>query len=389
MRIVALLAATWFAAATAMPVVADEELDHVLPPGYKPVEEKDERGLWMEMREYEKQLLKSPLRVREHDINAYMNEVVCRVAADYCDDFRVYVIRNPGFNASMTATGMMQVWTGMIVRVDSTDQLAAVIGHEIAHYTRAHSIETLRALKKRMATGLFFDILLAATTGYGGAGQAMAAASIMSFSREHETEADILGTRLLADAGYDPHASYQVWRAVLAEEEAAAVKSQKPGVFAKTHPTSEDRADYLENLVSTNFGEPDFERSTDQRFLDILNSHYLLLMEDQLDTNRFGRTSELLERHLQMGVEPSLVRYFYGEMFRQRGEDGDAERARDAYLHAIELGKAPADAYSNLGYLYLKADDMDNARKYFTQYLDINPDASDRAMIEFYLEDES
>ena len=384
-----LLAVIWLAATAALPVCAEEELDHLLPPGYKPIEEQDERGLWMEMRDYEKELIKSPLRVREHDINAYVNELVCRVAAEYCDDFRVYVIRNPGFNASMTATGMMQIWTGMIVRVESSDQLAAVIGHEIAHYTRAHSIENLRAIKKRMATGLFFDILLAAATGYGGAAQAMAASSLMAFSREHETEADILGTRLLADAGYDPHAAYQVWQHVLEEEEAAAVKSQKPGAFAQTHPTSEDRAAYLEQLVSTNYGEPDFERSSDQRFLDILNAHYLLLMEDQLDTNRFGRTSELLERHLAMGVEPSLVRYFYGEMFRQRGEEGDIDRARDAYAHSIELGNAPADAYSNLGYIHLKAGDMDAAKDYFRQYLEVDPEASDRAMIEFYLEDES
>lgn len=382
------LAVILLAVAAAPAPAAEESIDHILPPGYEPEEAEDEKGLWMEMREYERELIKSPLRVRDHDINAYVEEMVCRVAAAYCRDFRVYVIRNPGFNASMTATGMMQVWTGMIVRAESSDHLAAVIGHEIAHYTRAHSIENLRALKKRLATGMFFDILLAATTGYGGAGQAIAALSILAFSREHETEADILGTRLMANAGYDPHAVYEVWRAVLAEEEAAAVKRENPGIFAQTHPTSEDRAVYLETLVATRYGPPDVERVADQRFLDILNSHYALLMEDQIDTNRFGRTQELLERHLAIGVSPSLVRFFYGEMFRQRGREGDRERARDAYLHAIELGDAPADTYSNLGYLYLKARDTENAKKYFRQYLEIAPDASDRAMIEFYIEED-
>lgn len=370
------------------PGLADKELDHLIPPGYSPEEAEDERGLWLEMREYEQSLVKSALRVKDHDINAYVNELVCRVAQEYCDDFRVYVIRNPGFNASMTANGMMQVWTGMIVRAESSDHLAAVIGHEIAHYTRLHSLERLRALRKRMATGTFFDILLTATTGVGGVGQAMAALSILSFSREHETEADILGTRLIAEAGYDPHASYEVWQGVLEEEESAAVKREKPGIFAQTHPTSVDRAAYLENIVTETYGAPDVEAVADQRFLDILNSHYFLLMEDQLDTNRFGRTEELLERHLAMGVRPSLVRYFYGEMFRQRGQDGDAELARSAYLHSIELGDAPADAYSNLGYLYMKAGEMEIARSHFRQYLEVDPEASDRAMIEFYLEDD-
>lgn len=388
MRRHAYLIAILLVVAAGSPCAADEEIGHLIPPGYVPEEEEDERGLWMEMREYEQSLQRSPLLVRDPDLINYINDMVCRIAAAYCQDFHVYVIRNPGFNASMTATGMMQIWTGTIVRAESSDQLAAIIGHEIAHYTRTHSIQTLRALKKRLATGVFFDILLTATTGYGGAGQAIAAMSIMSFSREHETEADILGTRLMFNAGYDPHAAYDVWNAVLAEEEAAAVKREEPGIFAKTHPTSADRASYLETLVSARYGPADAEKSTDERFLEVLNSNYQLLMEDQIDTNRFGRTSEILDRHLAMGVKPSLVRFFYGEMYRQRGEEGDAERARNAYLHAIELGEAPADAYSNLGYLYLKADDLENARKYFRQYLEIDPDASDRAMIEFYLEEE-
>ena len=62
----------------------------------------------------------------------------------------------------------------------------------------------------------------------------------------------------------------------------------------------------------------DVEPVADEKLLAILNNHYLFLMEDQLDTNRFGRTKELLERHRTIGVEPSLVYYFYGEMFRQR-----------------------------------------------------------------------
>ena len=365
-----------------------ETLDHRIPPGYEPVEAEDELGLWMEMREYEQALKQSALLVRDPDLNDYLQEIVCRVAAGYCKDFRVYLIRNPDFNASMTATGMMQVWTGLIVRANSTDEIAAVIGHEISHYTLLHSLATLRALKKKLATGTFVDIALILATGYGtGLGQTMAALSVMSFSREQETEADLLGVRLLAEAGYDPHASYGIWDKIIAEEEAAEVKREKPGAFGKTHPEAKLRAAYLKELVTARYGPPDAEAVADQRLLSVLNNNYMLLMEDQLDTNRYGRTKELLERHAALGVEPSLVRYFYGEMFRQRGSDGDRDLVKSAYLHSIELGNAPAKAYSNLGYLYLKAGDMESAKTYFVKYLEIDPDASDREMIEFYLED--
>ena len=370
-------------------VLADDvALDHQIPPGYVPDEARDERGLWMEIEEMESSLNKSALLVRDPDINNYVTEVVCRVAADYCNDFRVYVIRNPGFNASMTATGMMQIWTGLIVRASSTDEIAAVVGHEIAHYTLLHSLERMRGIKKKMVAGSVFDFAVVIATGVSTpVGQLTAMMSVLAFNRDQETEADLLGTRLVAEAAYDPHASYQVWRRIIDEEEAAAVKREKPSVFAKTHPASELRASYLESMVISRYGPPDAEQVADEKLLAILNNHYMFFMEDQLDTNRFGRTEELLERHRAIGVKPSLVYFFYGEMFRQRDGEGDEQLAMDAYRHSIEAGAAPADVYKNLGYLHLKEGDNEAAQLQFRQYLEIDPAADDRAMIEFYLEE--
>jgi predicted Zn-dependent protease len=369
---------------------AAEELDHLIKPGYQPEEAQDEQGLWMEFKEMERELNKSALLVRDAELRNYIEGIVCRVAGDYCNDFRVYLVRNPGFNASMTATGMMQVWTGLIVRASSTDEIAAVIGHEIAHYTRLHSLQGLRKLKSRMTTGSVFDVGLAVLTGVSTPlGQAAAMLNYLSFNREQETEADLLGTRLLAEAAYDPHAAYGVWYRLLEEENAAAVKREKIGMFSRTHPNSEDRASYLKNYVDSRYGPPDVEQVADQELLDILNHNYLLLMEDQLDTNRFGRTREILGRHARIGVQPGLVNYFFGEMYRQRGDEGDQKLAIAAYTKSVESGTAPAEAYKNLGYLYLKAKDLPRAQDSFRQYLEINPGASDRAMIEFYLaEDE-
>jgi predicted Zn-dependent protease len=343
----------------------DEDIDHLIPPGYQPEEAADEKGLWMEFEEMELSLNKSALLIRDPELVNYISGIVCKVAGDYCNDFRVYLVRNPGFNASMTATGMMQVWTGLIVRATSTDQIAAVVGHEIAHYTRLHSLQRFRDLKSKLAAASFFDLGFSVLTGVSApVGQAAAILSILSFSRTQETEADILGTRLLAEAAYDPHAAYDVWYKLLAEEEAAAVKREEPGMFSQTHPNSNERAEYLKNYV-------------------------YLLMEDQIDTNRFGRTEEILNRHADIGVEPGILYFFHGEMYRQRGEEGDLELAIDAYNISIEQETVPAAAYKNLGYLYLKTKDMPSAQANFRKYLEADPEATDRAMIEFYLEEES
>jgi len=59
--------------------------------------------------------------------------------------------------------------------------------------------------------------------------------------------------------------------------------------------------------------------------------------------------------------------------------------AMSAYRHSIETGNAPADAYRNLGYLYLKEKDLDAAKESFRIFLQQEPEATDRAMIEFYI----
>jgi predicted Zn-dependent protease len=370
-------------------VAAQEEIEHKIPPGYQPEEARDEKGIWMEMLEYETMLQKSPLLVRDVDLNIYLRTVTCEVAGDYCPDIRLYLIRNPGFNASMTSTGMMQVWTGLLVRTTSTDELAAVIGHEIAHYTRLHTLERFRSAKAKLAAGSVFDLALILATGVSvGAGQLVAVMSLLAYSRDQEAEADLLGARMMEEAGMDPHAAYRVWNMVIEEEKAAAVKREEPGMFSKTHPDSEARAVDLETWVTERYGPPDPDAVSSDRHVAALNSHYLLLMEDQLDTNRFGRTEDMLKRHLSMGIDKGLVHFFHGEMYRQRDAAGDRELATDAYMKSINLGSPPPEAYKNLGYLSLKAKDMAQAREHFRKYLEVYPDASDRAMIEFYLEDD-
>jgi tetratricopeptide (TPR) repeat protein len=382
---VVLLATLVFGSISASP---DTQITHKIPPGYVPEEARDEQGLWLEMEEFERRLNKSALLIRNPEITNYINEIVCRVAGDYCRDFRVYVIRNSHFNASMTATGMMQIWTGLIVRAGSTDEIAAVVGHEIAHYTRRHSLQRMRDIRKKMAAGTFFDIALIALSGVNApVGQMTAQLSALAFSREQETEADVLGVKLLAEASYDPHASYAVWENIVAEEAAAVAKNEDPPIFGRTHPDAEERARYLRSLVNAAYTAPDQEKVADRKLLDILNNNYELLMEDQLDTNRFGRTQDLLERHAVIGVEPSLVRYFYGEMFRQRAGEGDRELAMAAYRHSIEGGAPPAEAYLNLGYLLWKEGDREAAKDNFRIDLELEPDAPDRAMLEFYLEE--
>lgn len=374
----------------ALGVAIGETGDAVSPklaPGYTPQLDQTERGLWMEVAELEDAIRSSPLLVRDEKINAYVREVACRVAGDYCKDLRIYIVRNPNFNASMAPNGMMQLWTGLLLRVGDEDELASVIAHEMAHYVMAHTLSQYQRIITSTGIGSLFSLGIGVAIGVVvPIGELAALADAMAFSRSQETEADLLGTEFLARAGYDPHAAYRVWENLLAEEHAAVVKREKSAQFLRTHPGAEERAKLLKRRVLREFPLQERERNID-RHSKILMDQYLSYMEDQIDTNRYGRTDYLLKRHAETGIDRGLVEFIRGEMYRQRGKQGDMKLASNAYRVSIETGSAPAEAFRNLGYLLLKAGDRHKAETLFHKYLEHRPNASDRQMIEFYLQE--
>ena len=216
----------------------------------------------------------------------------------------------------MTANGIVQVWTGLLVRVSSEDELAAVLGHELAHYTQLHTLARVRQIQKKMATGTIVDFGIMLVTGVAiPVGQLSAIASSMAFSRGQEEEVDLLGGNFMAQSGYDPRAAAQVWEMIVREEESAAAKSEEPGMFSKTHPNSAERIDTLKTFVNETYPKITTEPEDRRSHVEMLNRYYMMLMEDQLDTNRFGRTQSILLNHRKIGVESGLIDFFQGENF--------------------------------------------------------------------------
>ena len=128
------------------------------------------------------------------------------------------------------------------------DELAAVMGHEIAHALREHARERV---SKSMATGLGISVA-GALLGVGQAGQdLMGTVAKVSFelpnSREHETEADRIGVELAARAGYDPRAALSLWTKMASQSAGA------PPQWLSTHPShtsrQRDLAAYAERVM--------------------------------------------------------------------------------------------------------------------------------------------
>jgi len=155
------------------------------------------------------------------------------------------VITSKELNAWAMPGGKIAVYTGLIEQLKLTDaELAAVLGHEIAHALREHSRERI---SRQMATGAVVGIGAAILgVGQGGADLASMVADVTlnrPNSRLHESEADAIGTELAARAGYDPHGAVSVWDKML------KAAGNGPPEFLSTHPSPENRLKQLQVIA--------------------------------------------------------------------------------------------------------------------------------------------
>jgi predicted Zn-dependent protease len=152
--------------------------------------------------------------------------------------WEVHVISIDEANAWCMPGGKMAVYSGLIQKLQLTDdELAAVMGHEIAHALREHSREQIsRQMGTQMAVGIAGALFGIGDLGQGLGNMVADVTLNLPNSRLHETEADRIGVELAARAGYDPHAAIRLW-----EKMAKSSSGGQPPKFLSTHPSHEDR----------------------------------------------------------------------------------------------------------------------------------------------------
>ncbi len=175
--------------------------------------------------------------------------------------WEVVVFEDNQANAFALPGYKIGVYTGLLKYAKNQDQLAAVMGHEVAHVIAKHGNERV---SNQMATQTGLDIAAVFPGGEQGGSNELILAGlglgaqygvVLPFSRSHESEADLIGLTLIAKAGFNPEESVSLWQNM-------SQAGQAPPEFMSTHPSNKTRIKQLKKRIPKVL--PDYQKAIKQ-----------------------------------------------------------------------------------------------------------------------------
>ncbi len=326
------------------------------------VVEGDERALWAEATRALEKLEEQDAFLADETLTQYLNGVLTTLLPEplpaELPRTRPRVLRSSERSAVVLADGTVLVSTSFLAALADEAQLAALLGHEAAHWLGRHSLIEKRFEKVSASTVLRMEL-----------------------SRAQEDEADRVGIELMKKAGYEPRAALEMLALIEADDTA------KRGQFPQfeSHPFVRERIRAVRNQVPRL--APEQGRRERARYEAAIPDLLLVATEIELRAGLLDRARASIERHLRLRPESGRGHYLKAEHERKIAREGrHSPAARKAYERAVELAPDDPDALRALGFLCREVGEPERARELFSHYLRVAPDAADRKLIERYLD---
>jgi predicted Zn-dependent protease len=205
------------------------------------------------------QIRSSPDYLDDPDVTDYLNQVGFVLVSNSPNPgghFEFFAVKDKTINAFALPGGFIGVHTGLILSVQSESELVGVLGHEIAHVTQ-HHIARMMAIQKQgnlaALAGLALAILAARSNAQlsqaaVAASQAAPLQSQLSYSRDHEREADRIGLQIVEKSHYDPHAVPSFFERL---QRATQVYGSGAPSYLQSHPLTYERIADMEGRVES------------------------------------------------------------------------------------------------------------------------------------------
>lgn len=319
------------------------------------------------------EIIKDPLIVN------YVNNVGQKIISTLPPQpfsYHFYVIKEDTYNAFATPAGHIFIYSGLIEAMDSEEELACIIAHEISHVLCRHISQKIeRAKKINYATlaGVLAGVLLG-TTGASAVASAVTLGSMaagqsyeLAYSRDNERQADQIGLNILRKAGYNGVGLITTLEKMRSKR---WFDSNQMPTYLATHPGSEERMAYIDTWLE---GHKKTEDHIDNYYFKRAHTRLVAIYGDESVALRKFKSD--VHNH----PDGPLAYYGYGLILDRKGDHKAAEK----YLKAA-LGKRAFDPYilKDLGRLYFLEGNYQQAFRILDGAASINSNDPD---ILFYL----
>lgn len=354
--------------------------------------ETDERKLWDEAQRIERRIEEVGLVYSNAELEAYIHSVAIGLVSNQLEnpdtELKVRILRVPYRNAWTFPDGVFYITTGMLACLDNEAELATVMGHELTHFIRRHSLKESRsAANKRV----WVDVLGGTSTLvglgplFGQIGSVWATSTFLGYSRELENEADEQGLQELVQAGYDPSVALKVFDYLHEEEELEVVTTKGR---QSTHPGMQERQDHCRELLASQYAaavsEPGRRINRDE-YLGHIRQLLLdnALLDERAERLEFARHA--VDKYVAQWPDGAPGYFSRGEICR-RGCGPEAQvETETAYREAAQLDPCYAEPHRELGLLCRATGRLKEVRDEFAAYLEIYPKAMDARIILRYV----
>ena len=303
-----------------------------------------------------------------------------------------HVLRDPSLALFAMPTGAVFVHTGLLAAADSEAQLAAALGHELAHVLARDALEAGEparvkprlegeALASRTAAAIF-------ALGLPVTGRA----ALTGYSRARERAADATGLASAARAGWDPTEAPVMFTRLADWSREAGPREV---FFFGDRRRLRERARSTSALLRAPIAPSPSRIRSSEEFERVLRPVVRDNAYEDIRQGRFTLARRQLDRVAAAAPEDPRVHLYYGELYRLQAQragapaerDVELVQARAAYERALALDPALADAHRQLGLLYYAMRDLARARGELEQYLALAPSAPDRPRIAEYVQE--
>ena len=369
----------------------------------------DEKQLLSQARNFHDELNRKGMLLEAPALLRYMDSVARPLVPRGITGvhFTFHVLRSPIVNAFALPDGNIYLSVGLLARLENEAELAQVLGHEIAHVVLRHALKGYQTNRSQIVAAHIADLFLFGTA----IAYLPYIASVASYSRDQEEEADRFGIGALADSGYNLEEGIRLFALLDEVKKAESIE----GSWYSSHPSNKERAAVLTKLVqSGSVISPQPGKTGEDNYkifaVQLLEENIRL----KLNARQYELAVDAAKRGLSAKKDSPWFYYYQGEAYRNMAEDpkgaarehawiygktyndtliADFEKrkpefndaAERAYRQALSLDGKLAVAERGLGLLYLRNGNLPAAREKLTAYLAQQAAIADRQYINHLL----